>query len=156
MYANKVFSSLCANLVGRANWRDNERRRRIYACAAAIAAAATTSTSLSDSWPLNFGIEVVSAKEDESRRGGKQDGENISHYGESEAADIRNWSDTHAISCEKFHLPQSTDEVELLVKHANERNERLRPCGNVISPNGGAMSEKGMISMKMVRKIGVT
>ena len=105
---------------------------------------------------LAVGTQVIIAREDqgsfEANAGAQAGGD-----AEGEAAEVRNWSDTHAVECGAFHLPGSREEVEALVKRAHEQGKRLRPCGNSISPNGGSFSRDGMICMKMcdrVKKVG--
>lgn len=62
---------------------------------------------------------------------------------------LLNWSGTHVVNVKNnaFWEPESSEEVETIVRYCNEYGLSVRPLGSALSPNGLGFERKGMISM---------
>ena len=66
-----------------------------------------------------------------------------------ELEEVVNWSGTHACLC-KVKTPETRNEaVRIVAEHAS-RNERIRPVGGALSPNGLAFAEDGSSLINLV------
>ena len=138
------------------------RQLRGWRGLAAAAAAATASATLAAS---SIAVYVpssssrLSAREyrgaDDAAAAVKQCVDGVEEEDElgAEAAEVRNWSDTHAAHCSRFYAPSSREAVLQLVREAHEAGERLRPSGNGLSPNGASLSSAGMLSMRLCGRV---
>lgn len=52
-----------------------------------------------------------------------------------------------------FHQPESVEELEKLVKEANEKQARIRPVGSGLSPNGIGLARSGMVNLALLDKV---
>lgn len=52
-----------------------------------------------------------------------------------------------------FHQPESVEELEKLVKEANEKRARIRPVGSGLSPNGIGLARAGMVNLALLDKV---
>ena len=71
-----------------------------------------------------------------------------------ELEEVVNWSGTHACLC-KVKTPESRKEaIRIVAEHAS-RNERIRPVGGALSPNGLAFAEDGstLINLALLDKV---
>lgn len=60
---------------------------------------------------------------------------------------LTNWSETHSCSPERVYEPKSAQEVARLLQSFHIRNNRIRPVGTSLSPNGIGQSDKNLISL---------
>ena len=72
---------------------------------------------------------------------------------ESSSQEIINWSGTHTVSTEHYYEPETTKELEEIVRHAHETKQKIRPVGSALSPNGLGLSSDGMVNLVMMDKI---
>ncbi|KAK7267145.1 hypothetical protein RIF29_19809 [Crotalaria pallida] len=66
---------------------------------------------------------------------------------------VSNWSGTHEVQTRNFHQPESLDQLESLVREANEKKTRIRPVGSGLSPNGIGLSRVGMVNLALMDKV---
>jgi len=67
---------------------------------------------------------------------------------EDELENVVNWSGTHACSVH-VKTPETRHEaIQIVAEHAS-RNERIRPVGGALSPNGLAFAENGSSLMNL-------
>ncbi|KAJ3681053.1 hypothetical protein LUZ60_015542 [Juncus effusus] len=66
---------------------------------------------------------------------------------------VSNWSGTHEVSTRVFIQPESLEELEKVVKDANEKKQRIRPVGSGLSPNGIGLSRLGMVNLALMDKV---
>lgn len=66
---------------------------------------------------------------------------------------VSNWSGTHEVQTRNFHQPESVEELEKLVKEANEKRARIRPVGSGLSPNGIGLARAGMVNLALLDKV---
>jgi L-galactono-1,4-lactone dehydrogenase len=71
-----------------------------------------------------------------------------------ELEEVVNWSGTHACLC-KVKTPESRKEAIRIVADHASRNERIRPVGGALSPNGLAFVEDGasLINLALLDKV---
>lgn len=72
---------------------------------------------------------------------------------ETDEEHIINWSGTHEVLTNVYKVPDSLQELENIIKVAHEQGEKLRVVGTALSPNGIALSSKGMLSMACCDRI---
>ncbi|KAK6941733.1 FAD linked oxidase, N-terminal [Dillenia turbinata] len=66
---------------------------------------------------------------------------------------VSNWSGTHEVKTRTFLQPESLEELEKIVKEANEKKQRIRPVGSGLSPNGIGLSRAGMVNLALMDKV---
>ncbi len=67
---------------------------------------------------------------------------------------VFNWSGTHSVLAKQFLRPESTAEVEDIIKEAHASGQQIRVVGNALSPNGIGLSDGGtMLSMVYCDKV---
>ncbi|CAM8949037.1 unnamed protein product [Rhodiola kirilowii] len=66
---------------------------------------------------------------------------------------VTNWSGTHEVQTRNFHQPETLEELEKLVKEANEKKRRIRPVGSGLSPNGIGLARSGMVNLALMDKV---
>lgn len=66
---------------------------------------------------------------------------------------VSNWSGTHEVQTRVFHQPETLEELEKIVKDANERKDRIRPVGSGLSPNGIGLSRMGMVNLALMDRV---
>ncbi|XP_062007519.1 L-galactono-1,4-lactone dehydrogenase, mitochondrial [Rosa rugosa] len=66
---------------------------------------------------------------------------------------VSNWSGTHEVQTRVFHQPETLEELEKVVKEANENKYRIRPVGSGLSPNGIGLSRAGMVNLALMDKV---
>nr|AAT67210.1 mitochondrial L-galactono-1,4-lactone dehydrogenase [Rosa roxburghii] len=66
---------------------------------------------------------------------------------------VSNWSGTHEVQTRVFHQPETLEELEKVVKEANENKYRIRPVGSGLSPNGIGSSRAGMVNLALMDKV---
>ncbi|CAI0439709.1 unnamed protein product [Linum tenue] len=66
---------------------------------------------------------------------------------------VSNWSGTHEVQTRNFHQPETLEELEKLVKDADEKKARIRPVGSGLSPNGIGLSRAGMVNLGLMDKV---
>ncbi|XP_050382609.1 L-galactono-1,4-lactone dehydrogenase, mitochondrial [Argentina anserina] len=66
---------------------------------------------------------------------------------------VSNWSGTHEVQTRVFHQPETLQELEKVVKEANENKYRIRPVGSGLSPNGIGLSRAGMVNLALMDKV---
>lgn len=66
---------------------------------------------------------------------------------------VSNWSGTHEVQTRNFHQPESVEELEKLVKEANEKRATIRPVGSGLSPNGIGLARAGMVNLALLDKV---
>lgn len=66
---------------------------------------------------------------------------------------VSNWSGTHEVQTRNFHQPENIQELEKLVKEANEKRSKIRPVGSGLSPNGIGLSRAGMVNLALMDKV---
>ncbi|KAK7278936.1 hypothetical protein RJT34_23976 [Clitoria ternatea] len=66
---------------------------------------------------------------------------------------VSNWSGTHEVQTRNFHQPETLDQLERVVKDAQESKTRIRPVGSGLSPNGIGLSRAGMVNLALMDKI---
>lgn len=66
---------------------------------------------------------------------------------------VSNWSGTHEVQTRVFHQPETLDELEKIVKEANESKSRIRPVGSGLSPNGIGLSRMGMVNLALMDRV---
>jgi len=69
------------------------------------------------------------------------------------AVPMSNWSGTHTLTAARVYSPESSEELQGLIAHAARTGRKLRPVGTGLSPNGLALSEKGLLSMAQLDDI---
>jgi len=69
------------------------------------------------------------------------------------AVQMSNWSGTHTLTSDCVYSPDSTEQLQAVIAHANEIGQKIRPLGTGLSPNGLALYEKGMLSMAQLDDI---
>ncbi len=62
---------------------------------------------------------------------------------------VFNWSGTHSVIAQQVLRPESTAEVEGIIRDAHSSGQRIRVFGNALSPNGFGLSD-GDIMLSMV------
>ncbi|OMO60112.1 hypothetical protein COLO4_33937 [Corchorus olitorius] len=66
---------------------------------------------------------------------------------------VSNWSGTHEVQTRHFHQPENIQQLEQLVKEANEKRAKLRPVGSGLSPNGIGLARGGMVNLALMDKV---
>ncbi|XP_071720222.1 L-galactono-1,4-lactone dehydrogenase, mitochondrial [Rutidosis leptorrhynchoides] len=66
---------------------------------------------------------------------------------------VVNWSGTHEVQTKVFLQPESLEELENIVKDANEKKQKIRPIGSGLSPNGIGLARNGMVNMGLLDKV---
>ncbi|XP_019254343.1 PREDICTED: L-galactono-1,4-lactone dehydrogenase, mitochondrial [Nicotiana attenuata] len=66
---------------------------------------------------------------------------------------VSNWSGTHEVQTRTFLQPESIEELEGIVKAANEKKQRIRPVGSGLSPNGIGLTRSGMVNLALMDKV---
>ncbi|KAI9082064.1 hypothetical protein K1719_035989 [Acacia pycnantha] len=66
---------------------------------------------------------------------------------------VSNWSGTHEVQTRNFHQPENLEQLEKVVKEAQENKTRIRPVGSGLSPNGIGLSRTGMVNLALMDKI---
>jgi len=64
-----------------------------------------------------------------------------------------NWSGTRQLTTKALYSPESLAELEEVVAWAAAREQKIRPVGNCLSPNGISLDGSGMLSMALLDKI---
>jgi hypothetical protein len=72
---------------------------------------------------------------------------------EHEEHSVTNWSGTHEARTKVYIQPESLEELEVVVKLANDRKQRIRPVGSGLSPNGLGLSDEGMVNLALMDRI---
>lgn len=52
-----------------------------------------------------------------------------------------------------YHQPESIEELEGIVKDANEKKAKIRPVGSGLSPNGIGLARSGMLNLGLMDKV---
>ncbi|KAL4587444.1 hypothetical protein LXL04_000315 [Taraxacum kok-saghyz] len=66
---------------------------------------------------------------------------------------VANWSGTHEVQTRVFHQPETLEELETIVKDANEKKQKIRPVGSGLSPNGIGLARGGMVNLALLDKV---
>ncbi|KAJ7976684.1 L-galactono-1,4-lactone dehydrogenase [Quillaja saponaria] len=66
---------------------------------------------------------------------------------------VSNWSGTHEVQTRNFHQPENLEELEKVVKEANEKKTRIRPVGSGLSPNGIGLARAGMVNLALMDNV---
>ncbi|PWA85085.1 CO dehydrogenase flavoprotein-like, FAD-binding, subdomain 2 [Artemisia annua] len=66
---------------------------------------------------------------------------------------VVNWSGTHEVQTRVYHQPESIEELEGIVKDANEKKAKIRPVGSGLSPNGIGLARSGMVNLGLMDKV---
>lgn len=66
---------------------------------------------------------------------------------------VSNWSGTHEVQTRVFHQPESLEELEQIVKEANEKKQKIRPVGSGLSPNGIGLTRAGMVNLALMDNV---
>ncbi|KAF6155368.1 hypothetical protein GIB67_019894 [Kingdonia uniflora] len=66
---------------------------------------------------------------------------------------VSNWSGTHEVQTRVFIQPESLEELEKVVKEANEKGQKVRPVGSGLSPNGIGLQRQGMVNLALMDKV---
>ncbi|KAK3006911.1 hypothetical protein RJ639_017291 [Escallonia herrerae] len=66
---------------------------------------------------------------------------------------VSNWSGTHEVQTRVFLQPESLEELEKIVRDANERRQKIRPVGSGLSPNGIGLTRAGMVNLALLDKV---
>ncbi|CAK9185912.1 unnamed protein product [Ilex paraguariensis] len=66
---------------------------------------------------------------------------------------VSNWSGTHEVQTRNFLQPESLQELESIVKDANEKKHKIRPVGSGLSPNGIGLARAGMVNLALMDKV---
>ncbi|XAR68443.1 L-galactonolactone dehydrogenase [Bertholletia excelsa] len=66
---------------------------------------------------------------------------------------VTNWSGTHEAQTRVFLQPETLQELESIVKDANERKQKIRPVGSGLSPNGIGLTRQGMVNLALMDKV---
>ncbi|OVA13745.1 FAD linked oxidase [Macleaya cordata] len=66
---------------------------------------------------------------------------------------VSNWSGTHEVQTRVFLQPESLEELEKIVKDANEKGQKIRPVGSGLSPNGIGLQRGGMVNLALMDKV---
>ncbi|KAJ4970718.1 hypothetical protein NE237_003817 [Protea cynaroides] len=66
---------------------------------------------------------------------------------------VSNWSGTHEVQTRVFLQPENMEELEKIVKDANEKKQKIRPVGSGLSPNGIGLQRGGMVSLALMDNI---
>ncbi|KAE9619742.1 hypothetical protein Lal_00038164 [Lupinus albus] len=66
---------------------------------------------------------------------------------------VSNWSGTHEVHTRNFHQPENLEQLENVVREANEKKTRIRPVGSGLSPNGIGLSRAGMVNLALMDKV---
>lgn len=66
---------------------------------------------------------------------------------------VSNWSGTHEVQTRNFYQPETVEDLEKIVKEANEKRTKIRPVGSGLSPNGIGLSRGGMVNLGLLDKV---
>ncbi|KAI3667302.1 hypothetical protein L6452_42355 [Arctium lappa] len=66
---------------------------------------------------------------------------------------VVNWSGTHEVQTRVFLQPETLEELETIVKDANEKKQKIRPVGSGLSPNGIGLARAGMVNLALLDKV---
>ncbi|KAH7853764.1 hypothetical protein Vadar_006324 [Vaccinium darrowii] len=66
---------------------------------------------------------------------------------------ISNWSGTHEVQTRVFLQPESLQELEAIVRDANQKRQKIRPVGSGLSPNGIGLTRLGMVNLALMDKV---
>ncbi|KAL8260553.1 hypothetical protein R6Q59_028506 [Mikania micrantha] len=66
---------------------------------------------------------------------------------------VVNWSGTHEVQTRVFLQPESLEQLEAIVKDANEKKQKIRPVGSGLSPNGIGLARGGMVNLALMDKV---
>lgn len=66
---------------------------------------------------------------------------------------VSNWSGTHEVHTRNFIQPESVEELESVVRMANEKKQKIRPVGSGLSPNGIGLTRAGMLNLALLDKV---
>ncbi|KAL8095298.1 hypothetical protein AgCh_036675 [Apium graveolens] len=66
---------------------------------------------------------------------------------------VSNWSGTHEVHTRNFIQPESVEELESVVRMANEKKQKIRPVGSGLSPNGIGLTRAGMVNLALLDKV---
>jgi len=64
-----------------------------------------------------------------------------------------NWSGTHSASPQRIFEPETSEQLEEIVREAQSHSWKIRPLGSGLSPNGIAFSQESLISMALMDKV---
>ncbi|KAL6987246.1 L-galactonolactone dehydrogenase [Sarracenia purpurea var. burkii] len=66
---------------------------------------------------------------------------------------VSNWSGTHEVQTRVFFQPETQQELEAIVRDANEKKMKIRPVGSGLSPNGIGLTRQGMVNLALMDKV---
>ncbi|KAJ7972155.1 L-galactono-1,4-lactone dehydrogenase [Quillaja saponaria] len=66
---------------------------------------------------------------------------------------VSNWSGTHEVQTRNFYQPENLEQLEKVVKEANEKKTRIRPVGSGLSPNGIGLARSGMVNLALMDNV---
>lgn len=66
---------------------------------------------------------------------------------------VSNWSGTHEVQTKVFLQPESLEELQRIVKEANEKKSKIRPVGSALSPNGIGLTRAGMVNLALMDRV---
>ncbi|KAG9443649.1 hypothetical protein H6P81_014989 [Aristolochia fimbriata] len=66
---------------------------------------------------------------------------------------VSNWSGTHEVLTRVFLQPENLGELEKIVADANEKQQKIRPVGSGLSPNGIGLQRGGMVNLALMDKV---
>lgn len=72
---------------------------------------------------------------------------------EPDSQDVLNWSGTHAVSTKAYYQPENLEELKAIVAHAHASQQKIRPVGSALSPNGLPLCAGGMVNMSNMDNI---
>ena len=159
-YVATIMFKAGATLAARHSARRLAAGRSLPRRSAAFASSSAAAASTGDELPATFSSMAVAAalllatsgayvqsnvpNLDESKAIGLDEQED-----ENEMHTILNWSGTHQVDLpvSSYHEPESTEELEALVKKCHETGTPLRPIGSALSPNGIGFRSTGMVNL---------
>ncbi|GFY96155.1 L-galactono-1,4-lactone dehydrogenase [Actinidia rufa] len=66
---------------------------------------------------------------------------------------VSNWSGTHEVQTRTYLQPETLQELEEIVKNANEKKQKIRPVGSGLSPNGIGLTRQGMVNLALMDSV---
>ncbi|KAG0468274.1 hypothetical protein HPP92_017602 [Vanilla planifolia] len=66
---------------------------------------------------------------------------------------VTNWSGTHEVLTRVFLQPENLEELEKVIRDANDRGQKIRPVGSGLSPNGIGLQRAGMVNLALMDKV---
>lgn len=154
-YPTAALSTLSTTINGKKTSHGHLQNSSLFFSAALmLAGSAITWNKYTNEVVSNEALSVSSSLEDLKTSKDLDEKTNYAHD-EDDTTELLNWSGTHKIevSNDRYHQPESIDELESIVQKCYTSGTPIRPLGSALSPNGIGFHSSGMISLAYLDEI---